>query len=76
MLCGYSGKFSQKQCQIQLSTDNFGEQNVLESAFFKLSKSLKFKILATKVPPPGCTRLIRKPPVLGYAEIGTYVVGR
>ena len=50
---GYSGKFSQRQCEIQLPRDNLGEQKVLESAFFRFSKSLKSNILATRVPPPG-----------------------
>ena len=47
---GYSGKFSQRQCKIQLSGDNLGEQKVLESVFFRLSKSLNSKSLATMVP--------------------------
>ena len=41
----YSGKFSQRQCKIQLSRENLGEQNVLESAFFRVF--LKSKISAT-----------------------------
>ena len=55
---GYSGKFSWRQCKIQLPRDNLGEQNVLEKAFFWLSVSLKSKILATRVPPPGYTGFI------------------
>ena len=41
MSCGYSGKFLCRQCKIQLSRDNLGEQKVLKSAFFRLSESLK-----------------------------------
>ena len=48
---GYSGKFLQRQCKIQLFRDNLGEQKVLESAFFRLSEGLKSKILVTMVPP-------------------------
>ena len=33
MLGGYSRKFSQGQCKVQLSRDNHGEQNVLEKEF-------------------------------------------
>ena len=40
----YSAKCSQRQCNIKLSRDNLGEQKVTESAFFRLSKSLKPKI--------------------------------
>ena len=40
---GYWGKFSRKQCKIQLSKYNLGEQKVLESAFFGFQKGLKFK---------------------------------
>ena len=39
---GYSGKFLQRQCKIQLFRDNLGEQKVLESAFFRLSEGLIF----------------------------------
>ena len=59
---GYSGKFSQRQCEIQLPGDNLGEQKVLESAFFRLSKSLKFKILATMVQRIVYTRFITNLP--------------
>ena len=55
---GYSGKISQRQCEIQFPRGKFGEQKVLESAFFRLSNSLKSKILATRVPPPGYTGFI------------------
>ena len=54
-LYGYSGKFLQRQCKIQLSRDNLEEQKVLESTFFRLSKSLKSTISANIVPPPGQT---------------------
>ena len=37
----YSGKFSGRQSKIQLSKDNLGEQNVLESALFCLSENPK-----------------------------------
>ena len=40
----YSGKFSQRQCKIQLSKDNLGEEKVLESSFCGISKSLKLII--------------------------------
>ena len=66
---GYSGKFLQSQCEIQLTMDNLGEQKVLESTFFRLIKSLKSKILATMVPPPRY-----KPPILSYSGVGTYAL--
>ena len=59
----YSGKFSRRQCEIQLSRDNLGDQNVLESAFFRLLKSLKSKILASMVPPPGYAGFITNLPL-------------
>ena len=59
---GNSGKFSRRQCEIQLSSYNLGGQKVIESAFFRLSKSLKSKILATIVSPPGYTGFITKLP--------------
>ena len=52
MLSGYSGKFLQRKWEIQLPRDNLREQKVLRNAFFMDSKSLKSKILATRVPPP------------------------
>ena len=55
---GYSGKFLQRQCKIQLSRDILGKKKVLKSAFCRLSKSLKSEILATMVPPPGYTGFI------------------
>ena len=64
---GYSGKI-----QLQLSTDNLGEQNVLEGTFFRLSRSLKFEILPTKVPLSGYNGFTIKP-ILGYSEVGTCV---
>ena len=33
MLGGYSRKFSRRQCKIQLSRDNLGEEKVLKSPF-------------------------------------------
>ena len=41
--------------KIQFPRDNLGEQKVLESVFFRLSKDLKPKMLVTRVPPPGYT---------------------
>ena len=49
---GCSGKFLWTQCQIQPSRNNLGVQGTGES-IFRNSESLKFKILATMVPPPG-----------------------
>ena len=62
MSSGYSRKFSQRQCEIQLFRDNLGEQNVL-SAFFRLLKSLKSKILASMVPPSGYAGFITNLPL-------------
>ena len=59
---GDSGRFLPRQCDIQLPKDNLGDQKVLESEFFMLSKSLKSKILTTMVPPPGCTGFITNLP--------------
>ena len=59
---GYSGKFSKRQCKIQLPMDNVGEQKVLESFLVKFSKSLKSKILTTMVPFPGYTEFITNLP--------------
>ena len=36
-----------RQCQIQPSKDNLGEENILKSVSFKLSKSLKYKFCQT-----------------------------
>ena len=58
---GYSGKFFPRQCNIQISGDNLGEQKVLESSFFRLLQSLKFEIfppLGTMVLPPRNTGLV------------------
>ena len=60
---GYSGKFSRRQCEIQVSSDNLGEQKVLESAFVRLLRSLKPKILASMVPPPGYAGFITNLPL-------------
>ena len=65
---GYSGKFSQSECKIKLSRDNLREQKVLEGAFFRLSKSLKSKILATRVPLQLILGLLQTPR-LSYSEI-------
>ena len=61
---GHSGKFSRRQCKFHLSMDRLGEQKVLESSFFELSKSLKSKILSvgTIVPPPRNTGFITNLP--------------
>ena len=59
---GYLGKLSQRQCKIQLPRDNLGEQNVVDSAFFRSSKSLKSKSLATMAPPAGYTGFITNLP--------------
>ena len=59
---GYSEKFWQRQCKIQLPRDNLGEKKVLKSALFRLSESLKSKILTTMVPPPGYTGFITNLP--------------
>ena len=69
---GYSGKFSQRQCKIQLPRDNLGQQKVLESAFFRLSKSLRSKMLATMVPPVlgYIYQVYYKLPILSYLEVG------
>ena len=69
---GHSGKFSRKQYKIHFSGDRLGEQNVLESLFFELSDSLKFKIfppMGAMVQPP---ELPYKPLVLSYSGVGTY----
>ena len=68
---GYSGKFSRRQCKIQLSWDNLIEQKVLESAFFRLSESLKSKLSSNMVLPPGHNGFIS---VLSYSKAGTYVI--
>ena len=52
MFGGYLKKFSRRQFKIQLSKDNLAEQKILDSAF---SESLKSKILAVMLPPPGYT---------------------
>ena len=76
---GYSAKFSRRQCKIQLSSYNLGEQNVLKSAFCNLSKSLKTKMLGTMVPPPKYTgqelfqRIVSGIVSLSYSRVETYV---
>ena len=42
--------------------NNLGEQKVLESAFFRFSKSLKSKVFETTVPPAGYTGFITNLP--------------
>ena len=70
---GYSGKLSQRQCKIQLSRDDLGDQKVLESALFRLSKSLKSIIITTMVAfPGGIYWVYYKPPVSSYSEVGSY----
>ena len=59
---GYSGKFLQIKCEIQLPRDNLGDWKVLERAFFRLLKSLKYQSLESIVPPPGCTGFITNLP--------------
>ena len=59
---GYSWKFSWRKCENHLPRDNLGEQKVLESAFSRISKRLKSKILATMVTPPGYTGFITNLP--------------
>ena len=48
------------------------ESIFLEGAFFRLSKSLKSKILATSVPTACYIGGYYKPPVLSYSEVGMY----
>ena len=55
---GYSGKFSRRQWKFQLSWDDLKDQNVLESVFLRLSRSLTFKILAIMAPLSRCTGFI------------------
>ena len=43
---------AKRQFKIQLSRNNLGEHKVLQNGFFRLSRSLKSKILATIMPPP------------------------
>ena len=73
MTDGYSGKFLQRQCKIQLPRDNLGEQNVPENALFRLSKSQ-----IQNFNNHGATSRIYwvyyKPPVLSYSEVGTYEI--
>ena len=61
MASGYSGKFLQRQCRIQVSRINLGENKVLNDAFFRLSREPKI--------PTFCNY---KPPVLSYSGVGTY----
>ena len=71
LLCqGYSGKLSQRKCEIQFLRDNLGEEKVLESAFFRLAKSLKSKILATSMPPPQYTGFITNLPFWTTRRLG------
>ena len=66
---GYSEKFSQRQCEIQLSRDNWGGQEALESAFSRLLKSLKSKILASMVPPPEYAGFITNLPLCATRKL-------
>ena len=59
---GYSGKFSRTQCKIQFFRDNSGEQKVLKTPYCRVSKSLKPRILAAMVLPPGYTGFITNLP--------------
>ena len=55
---GYSRKFLERQCKIQLPRENLGEQKIPEKALFRFSKSIKSKILTSMVPPLGYTGFI------------------
>lgn len=58
MLGGYSRTFPRKQCKIQLFRSNLGGAKVPGERFFRLSESLKSKILATMVPSPTYTGFV------------------
>ena len=58
-----SGGHSRKRMRnANFFRENSGEQQVEQSAFLRLSKSLKSKILVTMVSPPGCTGFITNLP--------------
>ena len=59
MSSGYSWKYLQEHYKTHLPRDNLGEQKVLKSVIFRLSKRLKSKILATRVPPPDILGLLQ-----------------
>ena len=62
---GYWGKFSRRQCKIQLSKYNLEVQKVLESAFFGFQKGLKYKtftLVTTIDLPPEYTGFITNLP--------------
>ena len=51
--------------------NNLGEQKVLESAFFRFSKSLKSKVFETTVPPAGYTGFITNLPFWAIQRLET-----
>ena len=53
--------------------NNLGEQKVLESAFFRFSKSLKSKVFATTVPPAAYTGFITNLPFWAIQRLETLV---
>ena len=68
---GYSGKFLQRQCKIQLSRDNLGEQKVLKSAFCRFSK-LKIQNFGNHGATSRIYWVYYKPLVLSYSKVGKY----
>lgn len=76
---GYSGKFSGRQYKIQLSKDNFGEQNVLESAFFCLSEKPKIQTFNLGGNHGFVSRIYwihYEPSVLSYSVLGRITILR
>ena len=62
MLGGYSRKFLQRQCKIQLYRDDLGEQKLLKQCILRLSYSPKTQNFGNMVLPPGYTGFITNLP--------------
>ena len=73
MSSGYSGKFSRRQFNLQLSRDNLGEQKVLKRAdFFQAFKEPKMENFGNHGVTSGTYWVYYKPPVLSNSEVRTY----
>ena len=73
MLCGYSGKFWQRQFKIQLSRDNLGEEKVPESEFLQTFREPKTQSFGNDGTTSRIYWVDYKSLVLIHLENGTHV---
>ena len=69
---GYSGRFLQRQCEIQLSRDNLSSgEKVLQNALFRLSEP-KIENFANHGATSGIYWVYYKCVFLSYSEVGMF----